>query len=172
MGRKSDAEPGQSGSDQGTNKGAAAEGGVELRHDGPAEFVLDVGAFDVLRDIPQPDADAEEEQRDGGSGNARGGQRKRDPHAGCRGQEPGGTDRICRADSAHNVTCGRQGEEGAERHTQQQRPHLPGGDLQALGHRGDASGPAGENEAVNSEDQERRRGGGLELGRAGCRWRS
>ena len=60
--------PGQPCPDQGTHEGSAAEGRMELGHDRLAEPVLDVGPFNVLGHVPQPDADAEEEERGGGAG--------------------------------------------------------------------------------------------------------
>ena len=60
--RQADSNGGEAGADQGANEGPAAEGGVELWHDGAPQLVLDVGSFDVLGDVPEPDADAEEEQ--------------------------------------------------------------------------------------------------------------
>ena len=42
--------------------GAAAEGGVEVRHHRAAEVALDVGALEVHRDVPDADAQADEER--------------------------------------------------------------------------------------------------------------
>ncbi len=84
------------------------------------------------------------------------------------GDKAGGPHGIGRPDPAHHVAGGGQCDQGTRRHAQQQGSHLPGGDVQDVRHRGDAGGPAGEHEPVDPENQERRRGGGIEL-RAGCR---
>ena len=124
--REPDAESRQSRADQGAQERAAAEGGMELRHDGAPEFVFDVSAFDVLGHVPEPDPHAEEEQCDGGPGDGLRQQRQRHTDAGHGGDETGGPDGIRGPDAAHNVAGGGQCNQGARRDAQQQGSHLPG----------------------------------------------
>ena len=166
--REPDAEPRQAGADQGPQERAAAEGGMELRHDGAPELVFHVGAFDVLGHVPEPDPHTEEEQCDAGPGNGLRQQRQCHTDACHGGDEAGGPDGIRCPDAAHHVAGGGQGDQGARRHTQQQGSHLPGRDVQDVRHRGDPGGPTGEHQPVDPENQERRRSSGIEL-RAGCR---
>ena len=116
MDGKPDAGIGQARTDQRAKKRPAAERGMELRHDGAPQFVLDVGPFNVLGHVPQPDAHAEEEQGDGGSGDRFGQEGQCDADSGHRRHEPGTANGVGGPDPAHHQAGGRQGDKRAEGH--------------------------------------------------------
>ncbi len=64
-----DSQPGKPGTDECPHKGAAAEGRMKLGHDRAPQAMFDVGAFNILGNIPQSDANAEKEQRHSGARN-------------------------------------------------------------------------------------------------------
>ena len=53
---------GETGPDEGADDGAAAEGGVEVRHDRPTQELLDLGALEVHADVEDAGAETHEEE--------------------------------------------------------------------------------------------------------------
>ena len=77
-----------------------------------------------------------------------------------RRQQAAGADAVGRADPADDMPGGGKRDQRADGGAQQQRAHLPGRDVQDLGDRRNAGRPAGEDQAVGAENDERGHGCG------------
>ncbi|WP_238539374.1 hypothetical protein [Janibacter hoylei] len=147
--------------DERAEHGAAGEEGVEDRHDRAPEALLDGGTLVVHRDVPQRDADGDDEDRGGGHCDVAqdvDGQ----PHREQSDDHGDDTDhhRAGGADGGDDPPGQRQGEHRPERTDEQGAPQLTGREVELLPDRGDARGPRREGEAAHGEGRQHGVAGG------------